>query len=238
MTHTLHRVGEQDSLEKDYIVLAMIDPAVEAQKSYKYPLNERVKKLLNIFGKHDPLAMSLRSEDKQCRFLRHWTSDMDSGFHRCFSKQEIMSIERLRGVAHAVYTQPESVENVLRELKEADLGISVVASGLFDRVNEICRNTGLASHTVNMSLGFRGKTASLPEKNIHQLCTMCGHSLVSPNLARKMIRRVKKGKATYEEASVELAKQCLCNLFNTERAILIMKNMVVVGNEGISDRND
>lgn len=238
MTHTLHRIGDRDSLKNEFIVLAMIDPAVEAQQTYKTPLGERINRLLNIFGKHDPLAISLRSKDKQCRFLSPWTSNMDSGFHQCFSLQEIISIDRLQGVALAVYTSTDLVRNVLEELKAADLGISIVISGLFDEVNDLCRTTGLKPHTVNMSLGTWGRKESLPGSDILQLCTMCGHSLISPNLVKQMVQRVKKGKATYEEASVELAKQCLCNLFNTDRAVVIMKKMVFDENESDSDTTE
>lgn len=214
------------SLSGDYIVLAMMDPAVEAQHHYVQPQNERIRRLLKILGNHNPLAISLRSEDRQCRFLGHWTIDMDSGFHHRFALGDIMALERLRGVAHGIYTDPASVRGVLAELESADLGISIVVSGLFREVEKICRDVGLTQHTVNMSLGIMGKTHALPEKEVLEFCTMCGHSLIAPNLVRKMIKEVKKGGITPEEASVELAKQCLCNLFNTERAVMIMDRIM------------
>jgi hypothetical protein len=59
MTHTHHRRGSRESLQQDFVVLAMIDPAVKAQHTYGGPLNERVRRFLEICGKHNPKPLLL-----------------------------------------------------------------------------------------------------------------------------------------------------------------------------------
>ncbi|MBS7638568.1 hypothetical protein KEJ49_06800, partial [Candidatus Bathyarchaeota archaeon] len=138
--------------------------------------------------------------------------------------EEVIGCEEIEGgVGHAVYTDREAVVEVLRELREEDLGLSIVVSGVFEGVFEACRRAGLKPHTVNMSLGTWGKVELLPDEPILELCTMCGHAMISRRLAEKVIERVSSGAMTPEAAAVELGKQCTCNIFNTVRAAEIIK---------------
>jgi len=226
MTHTHHRRGSRESLQKDFVVLAMIDPAVEAQHKYKGPLGERVRKILEIFRKHGPVALAARTPERRLRYLEGWEPRMDSGIHHSATFEEIIACEDIEGVGHAVYTNREAVESVLRELKKADLGISIVVSGVFDEVFDACKEAGIKPHTVNMSLGIWGKTQLLPEGPILELCTMCGHAMISGKLVETMIGLVRKGVKTPEEAVVELGKQCTCNIFNTVRAAEIIRRAI------------
>jgi len=152
---------------------------------------------------------------------------MDSGAHHVSTLQEIVKCEELadEGIGHAVYTNIEAVVGVLKEMKEANLGISIVVSGIFEEVFEACREVGIEPHTVNMSLGTWGRTELLPEPTIMELCTMCGHAMVSPKLVEAMVERVKRGASAPEEAAVELGKQCTCNIFNTVRAAEIIRDL-------------
>jgi len=226
MTHTHHRRGTRESLQKDYVVLAMIDPAVKAQHVYGGPLEARVKRLLKILGKHDPVALAARTPGRRLRYLKGWKPRMDSGIHRGATVRDIVTCEDIEGIGHAVYTSKEAVEAVLRKVKEADLGISIVVSGVFDEVFDICKKVGIEPHTVNMSLGTWGKTQLLPKSPILELCTMCGHAMISSRLVEAVLDRVKKGALTPEEAAVELGKQCTCNIFNTIRAAEIIRGGV------------
>ena len=122
---------------------------------------------------------------------------------------------------------------MLKELHEADLGISIVVSGVFDDVFDVCRRAGIKPHTVNMSLGIWGRVDGLPEDGVLELCTMCGHALISPRLVETLIERVKKGFATPEEMAVELGKQCMCNIFNVERAVSII-HRILSAESGVS----
>jgi hypothetical protein len=71
-----------------------------------------------------------------------------------------------------------------------------------------------------------GRTELLPDERILDIETMCGHSLVSDHLTRRLIDKVRKGKMTAEEAGLELGKQCVCNYFNQVRAAKIIKEYV------------
>jgi hypothetical protein len=222
MTHTHHRRGSRTSLQHDFVVLAMIDPAVKAQHTYGGPLSKRVRRFLEICGRHNPTALAARTPEKRIRYLKGWTPTLDSGIHHAASLKEIMTCEDIEGIGHAVYSRKEAVVGVLQELKEADLGLSIVVSGLFEEVFDACDRGGLEPHTVNMSLGTWGKTQLLPKSPILEVCTMCGHAMISPNLVATMFDRVKKGVITPEDAAVELGKQCTCNIFNTARAVELL----------------
>jgi hypothetical protein len=55
---------------------------------------------------------------------------------------------------------------------------------------------------------------------------MCGHGLVSGRLVKKMVEDIKKNKITVEKAAIELAKPCLCGIFNPDRAAKLLKKLV------------
>ncbi len=227
MTHTNHRRGSRESLTKDFVILSMIEPTSEAQRTYRGPLEGRVKRFLEICGGHGPVAITARAGGRRLRYLKGWTREMDSGIHQASTLEEVIGCEEIEGgVGHAVYTDREAVVEVLRKLREEDLGLSIVVSGVFEEVFEACRRAGLKPHTVNMSLGTWGRMELLPDEPILELCTMCGHAMISRRLAEKMIERVGSGALTPEAAAVELGKQCTCNIFNTVRAAEIIKRTV------------
>jgi hypothetical protein len=58
----------------------------------------------------------------------------------------------------------------------------------------------------------------LPEEQILELSTMCGHGMVSAAFARKMLDWVKENRRTPAEAAAYLARFCSCGVFNTRRA--------------------
>lgn len=227
MTHTNHRRGSRESLAKDFVILSMIEPTSEAQRSYRGPLEGRVRRFLEICGGHGPVAIATRAEGRRLRYLKGWTPEMDSGIHQASTLEEVIGCKEIEGgVGHAVYTDREAVVEALRELREEDLGLSIVVSGVFEEVFEACRRAGLNPHTVNMSLGTWGRVELLPDEPILELCTMCGHAMISRRLAEAMIERVGSGALTPEAAAVELGKQCTCNIFNTVRAAEIIKRTV------------
>jgi hypothetical protein len=148
---------------------------------------------------------------------------MNSGIHRSSTIEKVVTCKDIEGIGHAVYTNSKDVKHVIDELQKADLGISIVVSGIFDEVFDICRGIGIRPHTVNMSLGTWGKTELLPKKPVLELCTMCGHSLISEKLVEDMMDQVSKNRKTSIEAAVELGKQCTCNIFNTDRGAKILR---------------
>ena len=225
MTHTHHRRGSRESLKGDYVVLYMLDPEVKAQRAYKAPLKERVKRLNEICLRYEPVAISAKYDEKRLRYLKGWEKRMDSGVHLSSTLEEIGRADELldEGLGHSVYTNREALKGVLKDLKAADLGISVVVSGVFDEVFDVCREVGIVPHTVNMSLGTWGKKELLPESPLLEICTMCGHAMISVKLVESLIERVEKGAMTAEDAAVEMGKQCTCNVFNTVRAAELVR---------------
>lgn len=197
MSHTLHRCGSHDDLNNDFVVFCMSAKTVNARGS-----GPKMKKFFEILKKYP--AVNFGDVKTGSRFNSDWQT-----IHDGYKDQS---------VAHYVFSDAAAVGEILKELKAADLGISVIVSGVFDRVGELCRQAGLQMHTVEYSGGVMGKTERLPEGPVLAITTMCGHGLVSANLVKKMATQVKKGKKNLAEAAADLAKPCMCGVFNAQRA--------------------
>jgi hypothetical protein len=201
MTHTLHRRGDAESLSEDYVML-MIQAIGHNEEGHR----EKVKQFLRIALKHN--AVNIGS--------------VSMGGMIDQAEEVIANVDK---IGHAVFSNPEDVTAVLKELKEADLGLSVVISGIFEKVDECIEKAGLKHHTANFSLGTWGRTEKLPPYEILEVTTMCGHAMISPNLVREMVKEIKAGTRTPEAAAKLLAPQCACGVFNTRRAAKLLKAM-------------
>jgi hypothetical protein len=197
MSHTLHRCGKLDDLENDFVVFCMSAKTVNAKGS-----GPKMRKFFEILKKYP--AVNFGDVKTGSRFNSDWQT-----IHDGYKDQS---------VAHYVFSDAEAVGKILKELKEADLGLSVIVSGVFEKVGELCRQAGLPMHTVEYSGGVMGRTERLPSGPVLSITTMCGHGLVSSNLVKKMATQVKKGKKSVSEAAAELAKPCMCGVFNAQRA--------------------
>jgi hypothetical protein len=204
MTHTLHRQGTMESLEKDYVVFAMPSSGLNSAGS-----KPKLEKAFEILKRHDPVNIG----------------DSKGGSRFSLGSDEaVRAILVENELVHAVFRSRKQVIRALKDLKDADLGLSVTVSGLMDHVHECCGQVGLDPHTIVMSLGIWGKTDPLPEEKIQRVATMCGHGLVSYNLIRELAQEVKAGRMTARRAGEMLAKPCICGVFNPERAAeLIME---------------
>jgi hypothetical protein len=202
MTHTLHRRGDNQSLQEDYVVLVMPAQGVNVQGS-----DEKLRKLWEIFSQYDVV---------------NW-GDATNGNKYDFSLDELKKKKSMIG--HAVFKEQATLTKFLRELKETDLGLSTVVSGLYDEVKGCCGSLGVKLHTVEHSLGVHGNTKKLPPENVLEIHTMCGHAMVAPNLIKAMAEEVKIGKKTAEAAADELARHCACGVFNPYRAAKLLKKM-------------
>jgi hypothetical protein len=67
-------------------------------------------------------------------------------------------------------------------------------------------------------LGAFGKVEDLPNGDELALVTMCGHGLVATNRVRDLVKRIKKGEITAEEAAADIAGPCRCGIGNKKRA--------------------
>jgi len=137
---------------------------------------------------------------------------------------EIM--EKLTVGCQVVFKDKKSLVACMKELKEIDQGISVVVSGLFDEVFACCQKAGIKPPLIEFALGIHGNRKKLWPPEILDFITMCGHGLVSGNLVKKMVADIKKKKITVAKAAVELAKPCLCGIFNPDRAAKLLQRMV------------
>jgi hypothetical protein len=152
--------------------------------------------------------------------------DMKTGTMLNMDRDTIYEGIQDTSIVHFVFTDKEIVGEALEELKKAELGTSVVVSGLVKATNQLCKRAGLKMHTVQFSGGIHGKLELLPERAVLEINTMCGHGLVASNLGKEMIRQVKRGKKTPKEAAIELAKPCQCGVFNPKRAEELLKRLL------------
>ena len=205
MTHTLHRQGELENLGEDFIVFMMSAKTVNAKGS-----DEKMRRFFEILEKY--------------KFVNY--GDMKTGNMLNSDRNTIYEGIQDTSIVHFVFTDKEIVGKVLDELKKAELGTSVVVSGLVKATDQLCKQVGLKMHTVEFSGGIHGKLELLPERPILEINTMCGHGMVASNLVKEMIRQVKRGKKTLEEAALELAKPCQCGVFNPKRAEELLKRLL------------
>jgi hypothetical protein len=203
MTHTLHRVGTEESLLEDYVVLIM--PSKDINHEGSGPKMRRLFEMALAAG-------AIKIGD--CR--------LGNEYHQGGVNKVIENVED-RAVVHAVFKDKDSLIRMLNALKEADLGLSVVVSGLFDHVGQCCRQVGLEKRTVNQSLGRWGRTDKLPGEEILQINTMCGHGMVAVGLIEELIAAVKSGECTPEEGAERLFQPCMCGIFNPHRAARLLK---------------
>ena len=143
-----------------------------------------------------------------------------------------INTDRPRGWYIWVFDKRENMEAALAELAGAELGLSVVVSGLFDEVAECCRRAGTRAHTVNHSLGFWGKTEKLPAREILEITTMCGHGLVAPSLVWHLAERIRCDEVSAADACQEMRRMCLCDILNHVRAEELVGQLVEAVEEG------
>lgn len=217
MTNTLHRYGAPETLEDDFIVFAMAARGVNDQGSV-----EKFQRFLEIATHHSPVNLGdatkggVHRPSKGLNPLAHW-----------FRKDERDPDALVRNVSQptvvsAVFDNVTSLEAFLKDIREADLGLSINISGLTDRADEVARRAGITRHSVEYSLGFFGALDKLPDRQTLALATMCGHGMISFHFAKKMIDWVKQGRRTSEEASRYMARFCTCGIFNTTRSCRIL----------------
>jgi len=245
MTHTNHRLGDRKSLESDYVLFTKVENSFSPEQKEK--LKPGFKRALAICEKYDPVLISTEMKEPRerrdidfcsragerlppggVRFRARWIKGFkDQEFHSMVeSRKDILAIEDAQKYCSVVFDNKESLLKALAELKDADLGHSVVVSGIFDNVFEVCKAIGTGPHTVNMSAGIWGRTELLPERRILEITTMCGHGYVSRYLVKHLVERVKNQEIDLEDAAVELSKQCICNFFNPVRAAALIERYI------------
>jgi len=219
MTNTLHRWGDADSLRDDYVIFAM--PAKGHNDAHCAPA---LRRFLELALPHGPVNVGDAKRGGAYRGpatvspLNHWFPRARADFRAV--------IDGIDGytVAAAVFDRLDRLEAFLRDVKAADLGMCVNISAVTDTVRAVLERVGITRHSVEYSLPFRfGRTELLPERRILELYTMCGHGMVSANLARKMRDWVREGRRTPQEAARYLARFCTCGIYNVARAARLLE---------------
>jgi hypothetical protein len=189
MTHSLHREGPLELLEKENVLF--VYPARGFNYDGSGPKVRRLGEMLFHQGPANLLVSTLRRN-----------------MYLAVSQEEILNSIKDGAKIFCVFDGREKIKETLAKIKEMDEGISIVISGVIDRVREISAELGISPHTINLSLGIHGRTDRLPPADIRQFTTMCGHGMVSPRLIRDLIRRVKTGKLDLWGASLLAAAPC------------------------------
>ncbi|MDR3562162.1 MAG: hypothetical protein P4N59_12105 [Negativicutes bacterium] len=195
MTHTLHRRGTPENLAHDFVIHSM--PARGFNHEGARP---KLQKFLEIVRRHGAVNCGDGKRGNQ------YYIEPDDMY------------DNLATITHAVFTDEEALAAALKELKEADVGMSITTSGLLEKLFACCDKAGIKPFAMEHSLGVLGNTERLPDDEVMQITTMCGHAMVSQGLVRRLIRKIKKGEMTPAEAGIELAKPCQCGIFNPVRA--------------------
>jgi len=197
MTHSLHRMGTQENLRNDYVVFAIAAQGINSEGAAP-----KFERFFQIVSRYNPVSMG----------------DMKTGNVFSVGKEAIEKGFKGNSIVHAVFTDEDTVIQVLRELRGAELGPSIVVSGLLHETDRCCREAGLQRHTVEYSLGIWGRTEKLPRREILEITTMCGHGMVAFSLVEKALEDLEAGRTTAARAARELAAQCHCGIFNPARA--------------------
>ncbi len=204
MTHTLHRTSNADkmfnvnTLDNDFAFLTMSAKGYANEKGSA----DKMRKTLEIAMKHNPVNYG----------------DMRTGNKFSTALPEIMKNISDTSIVHAVFDNINDAAAFVKEVKEANLGISLVVSAAFDRAWELAQKAGTIGHTIEFSGGIWGKTEKLPAPEVNDFCTMCGHGMISRYLVEDCIKRVKAGRINAKNAAAMIVKQCVCGIANPSRA--------------------
>lgn len=227
MTNTLHRYSEHYAFERlpnpvavedDYIVFAMASRGVNDDN-----LVEKYRSFLRLALKHNPVNIGDATKGGTLRPRRdlnptaHWKRDQVA-----HPEEVIAGIEGHTTVA-AVFDNYDDMKAFVTDVRNANFGISVNISAPMDAAERCCRETGIARHSVEYSLGFCGRVDKLPDATVLELSTMCGHGMLSANFVKKMIEWVKENRRSPTEVTRAMARFCVCGVFNISRAERILE---------------
>lgn len=203
MTHSLHRSGDIESQKKDYVWFMYQTKGIN---------DVDIKpKALEFIAVAEAVGSENWGDVKTGPKLRYSIEEIKDG---------ITDKSRLRGI----FTKKEQVVDFLKQIKEKDLGMSVIISGVLSEVIPACKEAGVKPHSINYSLGVWGKKDKLPDEETLAITTMCGHHMIPPKFVAYVMRRVKKDKITPEEGAKMLAEFCYCGIFNHIRCADIFKD--------------
>ena len=217
MTNTLHRSGDVESFRDDFVIFAIANKGGNDKEALP-----KLRRFLDIALEYSPVNLgdsrhggALRPS-KSMNPASHWTRDITPDFRAVIDGLDAPS------TCAAVFDNRTAAEAFVRRIKEEDLGLSINISTSIEGASNCCEHACINRHSVGYSLGFEGNTEQFPSSNVLMLSTMCGHGMISHNLARKMTDWVKEGRRTPDQAVSYLARFCSCGIFNPSRAKRIL----------------
>ena len=199
MSHTLHRFGPEETFQNDFPIISR--PAMKINHEGAAPKMRRVMEICLDEGPVNWGSLTTKQ-------------NLTLGFDR----NELLNKTEDNSPAMGCFDNSEKVVNVLKKLKEEDLGMSVVITGLRDKVEDICLEAGLTPHSADLALGIFGDTSLLPDDETMCYTTMCGHAMISAGLVKQIRKAVCEGRMDVETGAKLLAKPCYCGIFNISRA--------------------
>ena len=203
MTNTLHRRGSEGDLHRDFVLFCMPSRSITPELPAKLLL------FTEIALRHKPVnANRLEGRSVTAIDPARIEEELEEGI--CL---------------HAVYDNVEAVAGAVRDLVEADLGLPINISGPLAEVQTCCRQAGITRHSVEQSLGTKGRVDRLPRPEIVELNSLCGHGLVGYGLIEAVIAHVRTARISVEEASRLLARPCQCGCFNPTRASQVLERV-------------
>lgn len=213
MTNTLHRFGPGEEFKDDYIVFAMC-----TRGKNDIGAVEKLQRFLAICVKYKPVNIGDAKKGGLCRPsnnltpLTHWRRTDGT------TVEDVISGISEPTTVSAVFDNPKSLSDALKEVKAADLGLSINIAALTDDAQHCGMDAGIQRHAVEYSLGFIGRQTLLPKEDTLSLMTMCGHGMIAATFAEKMIEWVKTGRRTPRECTRYMSRFCVCGIFNPVRA--------------------
>ncbi|HCS72278.1 MAG TPA: hypothetical protein DIW17_00185 [Clostridiales bacterium] len=205
MTHSLHRSGDIESQKKDF-------------NWFMY----QTKGVNDVGSKNKALEFIAAAE--ACG-SENW-GDVKTGPITRYSRDEIIEGITDKSRIRGVFTKREQVVDFLKTVKEKDIGMSVVVTGVLSEVLPACKEADVTPHSANYSLGVWGRVDKLPDDVTLSITTMCGHHMIPPKFVKHVMERVEKEKLTLEEGAIKLANFCYCGIFNQVRCTDIIKENI------------
>jgi len=200
MTHSLHRQGKPAELENDYVILITPAAGINHQGTAR-----KLKEILDYIEMLGPSNIG-----------GYETGSIHAGytFEQIRSGLDRAKVPRVR----CCFSDFEKIRRLVEFIKQKDYGISVTVSGLTENIQDMCKDLQIRPHSINLSLGFHGRTDLLPDEEVLKMVTMCGHGMVGAGLVRELMKEVRAGRMKPEDAAREVSKPCVCGIFNTRRA--------------------
>jgi hypothetical protein len=217
VTNTLHRYGDAESFRDDYVIFAIPCKGKNDEGAV-----EKLRAFLRVCSRHNPVNIgnsdsASHRPSSQLQPSVHWKRRLTPDHAKV-----IAGVHRSATVA-AVFASREEAEACLRELIEADLGLSVNVSTSVEGAERLATACRISRHSVEYSLGFADPHDLLPGGQVLRLSTMCGHGMVSSNMAKKMLDMVREGRRSPQEAAATLARFCPCGAYNPVRAKRVLE---------------